>query len=204
MPKTVTERVAVKLSIMDNFAVHKKELIELGAPEEDIAKLLKAAEAVVAAEEAEFAASSIDLIEITEPYTCVNGWTINPPTKQARFYARNAALAATGGQTPSTELGAILAVLAGLWALRMAGSGQVQAVLAALAVAGEIARIIAEIQEEALAKGSFDDLAGDYMRLMGFPLPLAPGAKAGAMALENYLHVRSEILSRLVKSFHGT
>ena len=176
-----------EISIWANFDAHSAAIRKIGGTDADVELLRKAATAV---EEAQREAAKLhtDPARAALPITIEEiGWTIAPPTKEARTWALRAVLAVTGGREPSAGQGQLMAIVAGLWALERAGQGCVDEVMQAICGAGELAGIITRILE----KISFSDalvgrLAEAYGEAMGFRLPplLAGAAADYAKAVE--------------------
>lgn len=160
MPVTRKQRATVeRFTIWDNFEWHKEELQKLGAASADIAELRAAAEKVEAEERAQSlehdANPGLDdarIEDLTQPYTCANGWTIARPTKAARRWAAVAMLRVTGGADVSDPIGVGYAVLAGLWALKTWGEGARDVVMQTITRPGELAELLTHIEDQVAAE----------------------------------------------------
>lgn len=193
---SVTAGPASRFTIWDNFARIKQQLEALGATASQVEELRLLAQAVEEAERKDGDATDVEII--TQPRTCANGWVIKPPTKQALYFARLCADEATGGAIPSTSAGQALAVIAGLWALKRCSEGDLRGVASTLAKSGALQAVAADLLAE--HEDEIDELADDYMVLMGFP---QPGANS-LVALRAFLSKRSEILRACVAAFQGS
>ena len=135
--KTIRHPATVeRYTIWDNLARHEEELKAIGATEADLAPLREAAKAVDAVEtqvaRAEGNNPAFDkasLTQLTSPYICANGWTIAPPSFEARRWAAAAVLKVTGGQEPNDAIGIAYCVLAGLFVIRAWGEGRLDDVV---------------------------------------------------------------------------
>ncbi len=163
-----------QFSVWDNFARQKKLLEGAGAKPDQIERLRASAQAV---EDAESAAQAVGaaIHDVTEPLVCANGWTVNPPTKAARYFATLAGATACGGVTPETRIGEMMVIVAGLWALWQCGDGHAAVVQQALARRDGIGDVVAE-QMSGLGLQLADKLGEDYAKLMGFTMPPSAGA----------------------------
>ena len=163
-----------RYTIWDNFDRHVRELKSIGATDKDLAPLKKAAEAVDKEEQVDAknkgrnpSLNNKTLSDITVPYTCVNGWVIQPPSKLARRWASNAMLKVTGGEPPSDKLGILYSMLASLWTLKSWGDGKRDAVMQIITAPGRLAELVIQL-EDVGAKWDIDALTEDFYLLMGF------------------------------------
>lgn len=178
------------VSIWANFERHADMLRGLGATPEDIASLHAAAVAVD--ESAKGSAAEIDAATATAPVLVRSlDWTLPPATKEARSWARRAVLCVTGGREPSPGIGQLLAMLAGLWALRQVAEGKLDETMRAVSGSGALARVVAGLADGLQESGrmseqGLQELAEDYARAMGFslPPPLAGAVEAYTAAME--------------------
>lgn len=165
-----------KVTIWQNFEAHAAALTKLGATAAQLAPLRRAAEAVEKAEKTA-EKTSIDPVAASAPLLIEPlGWTIQPPSKEARAWASRAVVAVTGGSEPSPGPGQVMAILAGLWALREAGDGNVGLVMRTVAGENALALVVAASAAELQARGRHDakslqQLAEGYAKAMGFQMP---------------------------------
>jgi len=183
-----------RYTIWDNFERHVAELKAIGAKEKDLAPLKKAAEAVDKEESVDAkkkgknpALHNKTLTDLAAPYICVNGWTIQPPSKLARRWACNAMLKVTGGETPDDNLGLFYSILAALWALKAWGDGKRDQVMQIITAPGRLAELVPQLEENS-KDCNLDDLAEDYYLVMGY------SKKNGART--KYLLTRQSILMK--------
>lgn len=169
--RIVSEKITV-YTIWDNFARHEQELRDAGASDPQIEELREAAAAVSKEEEAAAAQSgrnpafnAASLADILLPYTCVNGWVIQPPSMIARRWAVTAVMAVTGGREPSTAMGLLHSLVAGLLVLKLYGEGDKSRVLSIVS-SDALADILPDACD-AFAGSSIEAIALDYMTLMG-------------------------------------
>ena len=158
--------------IWDNYRQHCEELRAIGADDDDLALLKKAAEEVWKHEQADALEGGrnqvIDLspIDPTSPYTCANGWVFKPPSKVAKRWAANAVMAVTGGREPEPGIGQVYGILAGLWALKACGDGQADVVMRTVCSAGVLAEILPALTDD-MGDADIGLLGADYLSLMG-------------------------------------
>lgn len=188
--RIVSDKITV-YTIWDNFNRHEAELRTIGATDDQIEELRTAAQAVSVEEESAAAQSGrnpefnqADLADILCPYTCCNDWIIMPPSIIARRWAMTAVMAVTGGREPTTPIGVLHSLVAGLLVLKLYGEGQKGKVLA-LVSSDAIADILPEACD-AFAGCPLDAIALDYMSLMGME------KKRPALNLYNQIRERIE------------
>ena len=153
-----------RYTIWDNFERHVQELRAIGATDADVESLRIAADSVdvlekqVAVDEGRNPElQDTTLASIVSPYTCANGWVIQPPSACARNWARVATLKVTGGASPDDSHGLKTIVLVALWALREFGDGHAQAIMHVTMTGNRMAMLVMQ----------FNALVDDYVRLMG-------------------------------------
>ena len=169
--RVVSEKITV-YTIWDNFSRHEQELRAAGATDAQIEELRVAAAAVSTEEEAYAAQAgrnpafnAASLADILLPYTSVNGWVIQPPSMIARRWAMTAVMAVTGGREPSTAIGVLHSLIAGLLVLKLYGEGDKSRVLSIVS-SDALADILPDACD-AFAGCPIEAIAVDYMALMG-------------------------------------
>ncbi len=176
MIKTTTIRSSAEVPFRDNVERHLAELRAAGATPEELAELEASAKAVEAAEGEEAEIEGLSARVALGPYRTALGTSIAPPTNAARYWARLAVAAVTGGRDPEPGVGQAMALVAGLAALRLWGEGRKDTVMRACTTANALPDLVAE--EAAPAEDlNPDRLARDWMALMG----LRPKAREPAM-----------------------
>ena len=199
--KLVTRLLSDKVeryTIWDNYARHVEELKAIGATDDDLLPLKRAAETVSAIEQQEALENGRNpvlegrsLADLTAPYTCANSWVIQPPTAMARRYAIVAGLRVTRGVDPDDMLSSMAVIAVSLWCLRTWGEGRKDQVMHVVYGAGALAEFLPQLLDECDSR-MIDQLISDYCVLMG----LGPSQKK-TTALAQYETLRSEIRTKL-------
>ncbi len=176
--KVLSDQTTV-YTIWDNLARHERELRKLGAKPDQLARLREAAQAVDTEEAA--AASQAgrnpafnkrDLAGIIAPYACCNDWIIQPPSPVAHRWAYTAASMVTGGREPTTSVGTLNVLVAGLLILKLYGDGEKAKVLEIIST-DTLADLLPDACN-AFAGCSLDAIALDYITLMGLEKKTPP------------------------------